>query len=86
MTYFINDGLIQFDIKDEGIGIPTSKQPIIFDQFTQAGFNISREFGGTGLGLNISKACTELLGGEIRCNSKENIGTRITFTIPYETE
>jgi len=84
VSYVIDNDFIQFDISDEGIGIAKDQQTLIFDQFSQAGSGINREFGGTGLGLNISKACTDLLGGYIRCTSEENVGTKITFTIPYE--
>lgn len=70
-------------IEDTGIGIGEDKLPQIFQQFQQAEESISRKFGGTGLGLNISKKLIELQGGKIEVKSELNKGTRFTFEIPY---
>jgi len=83
ISYEISNGLIDFSIKDSGIGIPEDQIDSIFDRYSQADISISTEYGGTGLGLAISKALTELLGGNIWCDSKLNKGTNMQFSIPY---
>lgn len=72
-----------FHVKDTGIGIPKSKQIIIFERFNQASETTERLYGGTGLGLTIAKSCTEMLGGKIWLNSEEHKGSEFYFTIPY---
>ncbi len=77
---------IVFIVKDTGIGIPQEKlKKIIFDPFTQADNTITREYGGTGLGLTVTKKLVELLGGKITVKSKLNIGTEFKFWIKAET-
>jgi PAS domain S-box-containing protein len=78
------DTLIQFYVKDSGIGIPDSKREIIFDRFRQSDESHTRKFGGTGLGLAISKGFVELLGGKIWHESLEKSGSTFYFTIPYQ--
>jgi signal transduction histidine kinase/CheY-like chemotaxis protein len=75
---------IAFNFKDTGIGIAPDKLEHIFEVFSQAELEISRKFGGTGLGLNISKSLIELQGGEINVESKLNEGSTFTFYIEYE--
>jgi len=75
---------MRFRIKDTGIGIPTDKLAMIFESFSQASEDVTRKFGGTGLGLTITKQLVELQGGNIRVESEEGIGTTVTFEIPYE--
>lgn len=74
---------LSFSVKDTGIGIPADKLPQIFEPFHQAGRETHRKFGGTGLGLSIVKNLIELQGGNIRVESKENIGTTMTFELPF---
>ena len=74
---------VEFKIQDFGIGIPESVQKNLFSPFIQANTSIAREFGGTGLGLIISKQLVELLGGNIELDSVVNKGTTISFTIPF---
>ncbi len=74
---------IQFEVRDNGIGISKDKQGIIFEPFKQADSTITREFGGTGLGLIICKQLIELQGGHIDLNSIPHIGTTISFTLPF---
>jgi signal transduction histidine kinase len=74
---------VKFEISDNGCGIATENQNKIFEKFVQ----IDRKEGdyqGTGLGLSIVKKLLELLGSEINLKSQENLGTTITFTIPFE--
>ncbi len=75
---------MKFRIKDTGIGIPTEKLAMIFESFSQASEDVTRKFGGTGLGLTITKQLVELQGGNIRVESEEGVGTSVTFEIPYE--
>jgi len=78
--------LLEFYVKDTGIGIPANRQKAIFDRFVQADISDSRAFQGAGLGLSISKAYTEILGGNIWMESEEGKGSTFYFTIPYKPE
>ena len=69
-------------VKDTGIGIPKSKQDIIFSEFRQESEGLSRSFEGTGLGLTISKKYTKLLGGEIILESEVGVGSVFTLYFP----
>jgi PAS domain S-box-containing protein len=69
-------------VKDTGIGIPKSKQEIIFNEFRQESEGLSRSFEGSGLGLTISKKYTELLGGEIVLESEVGVGSVFTLRFP----
>lgn len=75
---------LKFFVEDTGIGIPKSKQELIFDIFRQVEDSHTREYGGTGIGLSISKKLCELLGGEIWLESDEGKGSVFYFTIPIE--
>jgi len=72
-----------FSIEDTGIGIPESKQQLIFERFTQANISRIRQFEGTGLGLSIAKAYVEMMGGKLWVESEEGKGSTFSFTIPY---
>jgi len=72
--------VIRFAVKDTGCGIPADKLDILFDAFTQADSSTTRKFGGTGLGLTISKQLCEIMGGQIGVESKEGKGTTFWFT------
>ena len=76
---------IQFDIIDTGIGIAEDKLDKVFESFSQAGSDTSRKFGGTGLGLTISKQLSEMMGGGIGVLSEYGKGTTFWFTIPCKT-
>ncbi|MDH3330328.1 MAG: ATP-binding protein, partial [Desulfobulbaceae bacterium] len=71
-----------FEVTDTGIGIKPDKQETIFEAFTQADTSHSRRYGGTGLGLPISKRFVELMGGELRLESQSGIGSRFWFSLP----
>ncbi|HYF32809.1 MAG TPA: PAS domain-containing protein [Chitinophagaceae bacterium] len=75
---------LQFQVKDSGIGIPEDKLAFIFESFSQAGEEITRKYGGTGLGLTITKQLIELQNGCIDITSKPGAGTTISLEIPYE--
>ncbi|MBI5539439.1 MAG: response regulator [Bacteroidia bacterium] len=81
----VNDTyLIEFSIKDSGIGIPQEKLVNIFERFRQAEHYTTRMYGGTGLGLSIAKQLVELQGGNISVKSEINVGSIFTFSISYK--
>jgi signal transduction histidine kinase/CheY-like chemotaxis protein len=73
---------VKFSISDTGIGIAAGKIDKIFESFTQADVETTRQFGGTGLGLTISKKLVELMGGNLSVQSEEGVGT--TFIIELD--
>jgi len=73
--------LVQISVKDSGIGISPKQQEQLFQSFQQAESGTSRRFGGTGLGLVISKNIVELMGGKIELESEPGIGSSFSFTI-----
>lgn len=74
---------LSFSVKDTGIGINEDKLEHIFDSFSQADSTINRKFGGTGLGLTISKKYIELMGGDLRVKSKPGEGSEFYFTLSF---
>jgi len=75
------DALIEVSVKDSGIGISAEEQQRLFLPFSQADASITRKYGGTGLGLVISKTLVELMGGEISVESHAGQGARFAFTL-----
>lgn len=76
-----------FIIRDSGIGIPESQQSKLFQKFIQVDGSATRRYGGSGLGLVISKHLVEMMGGEINITSKgPGLGTTVSFTIPEWTK
>ncbi len=74
---------LKFSVKDTGIGISKDKQESIFERFTQAEESTTREYGGTGLGLNIVKQLIELQGGEIYLKSEVGRGSEFYFLLEF---
>ncbi len=75
---------VEFKITDTGIGIPADKLTTIFDSFTQATRETTRKYGGTGLGLTITKKLVELQGGIIHVKSKVGLGSTFTVLLTFE--
>ena len=73
--------LISFDIRDSGVGMTEEQQSRLFKPFVQADASTTRQFGGTGLGLTISRQLAKLLGGDICVSSKSGHGSTFTITI-----
>ncbi|MFK8066783.1 MAG: PAS domain-containing sensor histidine kinase [Gammaproteobacteria bacterium] len=96
---FTTDGFVQirllttvsnehvlFEVEDNGVGIPKERQDAIFGAFVQADNSTTRKYGGTGLGLGISKQLIELMGGQIMVESEVDKGSTFSFTIEDQAE
>ena len=77
--------LVEFYVKDSGIGIPKNRQKAVFDRFIQADIEDKKANQGSGLGLAISKAYAEMLGGKIWVESEEEKGSTFYFTIEHSS-
>ena len=74
---------IRFSVKDSGIGISDEKKARLFEAFTQADSSTTRRFGGTGLGLTISRNLVDQMGGELQVESEEGKGSEFFFTLTF---
>ncbi len=78
--------LLHFSVRDTGVGIPQDRISSLFESFTQADVSTARLYGGTGLGLVISKRLAELMGGTMWVESQEKIGSNFFFTVQLQAE
>ena len=79
------DLILHFLVFDSGMGIAPEKLDMIFDSFNQADASTTRQFGGTGLGLTISRRLVEMMGGRIWVESEPGVGSRFHFTVRFGT-
>jgi anti-sigma regulatory factor (Ser/Thr protein kinase) len=78
--------IVEWSVLDNGIGIPRDRQEAIFDEFQQVDGSSTRLYGGTGLGLALSRGLARLLGGRITVQSEPGRGSRFTLGVPERTE
>lgn len=81
IEYLKQDRKIRFNVVDSGVGMTEDEQSRLFKPFTQADASTTRKFGGTGLGLYISRQLANMLGGDLECNSIKGIGSTFTATV-----
>lgn len=81
-----HDKKLTISVQDSGIGIEKDKQKLIFEEFTQANNGIEKKYGGTGLGLTISKKMVEILGGKLSLHSEFGKGSTFEITLPLAFE
>lgn len=86
LGYEIKGGNLEFYVKDTGNGIHQEQKELIFERFRQGNESLTRNYEGAGLGLSISKAYVEMLGGKIWVESQIGKGAQFYFTLPYNAE
>jgi PAS domain S-box-containing protein len=83
-TVVDNKTQLQFIIADTGVGMDPIFLNRVFDKFSQADETISRKYGGSGLGLSITKSLIEMMGGNVEIESQKHIGTKVILTVPVK--
>lgn len=76
--------MLRFTVQDTGIGIDSEQQKKLFQRFSQIDASTTRKFGGTGLGLALTRAFCHMLGGDISVQSEKGVGTRFTIELPAD--
>src|SRR5690606_25672020 len=85
-TTLFRSGNLILKVEDTGIRMTQHEQSIVFEEFTQAHSEIEKQFGGTGLGLTISKRMAELLGGTIHIKSEKGKGSIFSLILPFDRD
>lgn len=80
-----DNAIVEFYVKDSGMGFPQEKLDVVFQRFRQVDDSNTRNFGGIGLGLTLSQKFVEMMGGEMRAESSPGNGSIFYLTIPYQT-
>lgn len=80
----VRNELVKFTVSDTGIGIPSEESENIFNRFYRLSNNINETTSGSGLGLNIAQHYVSMLGGKLEFESKQHVGTKFYFTLPFE--
>ncbi|NTW23828.1 MAG: hypothetical protein HGA37_03935 [Lentimicrobium sp.] len=81
-----DNAMVEFYVRDTGIGFPQERLDVLFQRFRQADDSSTREYGGIGLGLTLSLKFVELFGGEMRAESKEGQGSVFYVSLPYNNQ
>ena len=84
--YTVQGNFLEFYVKDTGVGIPEERKQAVFERFIHADTSLNKQYEGAGLGLSITKAYIEMLGGSISLESDEGKGSKFQFTLPYKSK